>query len=270
MLAEVEVTIVGPGRVGASFANWLRAAGARVVAVGRDGVHGLDSSASAALLVTVPDGALAEVAALLASRRQAPVALHAAGARDASALAALRAGGTAVGSLHPLCAFAAVRDAPPPGLVFGIDGDRAAVAMARRLAGACRGTAVEIPEAARPLYHFGATLAAGGSTALLGLAIELAADLGLPPAIGAGYRDLAAGAIAALDPRDPAHAITGPVARGDVDLVERQLGAVGARRPELAAAARAVAVAALALLERCQGLDAAQRRLRARLELDRP
>ena len=95
-------------------------------------------------------------------------------------------------------------------------GSPAAVALGRRLAAAWGAECGEIPPETRLLYHFAATLAAGGVTTLLSAAADLAGRLGLPPGVVSGYLELARGAIdAARDASDPARAITGPAARGD-------------------------------------------------------
>ena len=260
--------LIGPGRVGRSLAAWLAAAGARPVAVaGRPGaltppaggpgpplpppvdLPTLAAAGADLLLVAVPDAALPGVAAALAGLRAAPVALHTAGALDAEALAPLRAGapagggggvegdrgGAEVGSFHPLKAFP--RPLPDPaealGVLFALDGDPEAVALGRRLAAALGGEAAEVPAAARTLYHFAATLAAGGVTTLLAAAAEIAERLGLPPAVGRGYLELARGAVAeARAAGDAAAALTGPAARGDAALVARQLDALARLAPE--------------------------------------
>jgi predicted short-subunit dehydrogenase-like oxidoreductase (DUF2520 family) len=226
--------VAGPGRVGSSLARWAEAAGAeRVGAAGREDLAELSTAGQDLLLIAVPDTALAEAAATLARRPQAAVALHTAGSLGASVLAPLREAGAAVGSLHPLKAFP--RPLPDPaearGVFFGIDGDPAALALARRLAGAWGSVAGEVPAEARTLYHFAATLAAGGVVTLLAVAQEIADKLGLPPQVAQGYLELARGAVAAA--RDTlgaglplSSAITGPVARGDRATLHRQLEAL--------------------------------------------
>lgn len=241
-LSDLAVAVVGPGRVGRSLAGWLTSAGARItVLAGRNQVPSLETADADLLLLAVPDPALEGVATLLAERPQAKVVLHVSGSRGAEVLAPLRAGETvsAVGTLHPLKAFP--RPLPDPmeahGVFFAVDGDRPAVVLARRLAETFGGIAGEVPGELRPLYHFAATLAAGGVTTLLTLAAEQGERLGLPPgeetALARGYLALARGALAgagrALDDEDEdagegdsaarrlAGAITGPLARGDLD-----------------------------------------------------
>jgi predicted short-subunit dehydrogenase-like oxidoreductase (DUF2520 family) len=246
-LAGLRFSVAGPGRVGSSLARWATAAGAELVAVG--GRHAgepawkggppqvaLEDLATAdqdLLLIAVGDGAIAEVAAALAGRPQARVALHTSGSLDASALAPLQAVGASTGSLHPLKAFPHPLPDPAEGrsVFFAVDGDAEARDLAFRLARAFGGVAAEVPAAARPLYHFAATLAAGGVVTLLAAAAEIAGGLGLPAAVTRGYLELARGslnaAVQTLDEGRPlAEAITGPVTRDDRETLRRHLAAL--------------------------------------------
>ena len=98
-----------------------------------------------------------------------------------------------------------------------------------------------MPPEARPLYHFAATLAAGGVVTLLAAAAEIAGGLGLPEEVTRGYLELARGALAAaahtLDEGRPlATAITGPVARDDRETLRRHLAALASLTTGQAAA----------------------------------
>lgn len=241
-LAGLRFSLVGPGKVGASLAGWAVAAGAELVAsAGSAGLPSLASAGQDLLLIAVPDGALAAVAARLAARRQAAVALHTSGSQDAAVLAPLRRAGTATGALHPLKAFPRALPAPDQarGVFFALDGDAAALRLARRLVTAWGGIDGEVPAAARPLYHFAATLAAGGVATLLATAAQLAARAGLPPAVERGYLELARGTVEAAMATPPgaastagAAALTGPVARGDLATFQRHVRALRAAAPE--------------------------------------
>jgi len=247
-LHGLRFSLVGPGRVGKSVAGWAVAEGAEMVAAtGRDGLAGFGSAGQDLLLIAVPDGVLAEVAERLATRPQAGVALHTSGSRDAAVLAPLRAAGTAAGTLHPLKAFPRVLSAPEEarGVFFALDGEPAALALARRLVAAWGGVAGEVPPAARPLYHFAATLAAGGVATLLATAADLARKAGLPPEVASGYLELARGTVAAAiatpAPGAALAAITGPVARGDLATVQAHFEALKAAAPERLDLARELA-----------------------------
>lgn len=229
-------SLAGPGRVGTSLSAWLESLGARRVGVaGRPGLAGLSSGGQDLLLIAVPDPALPEVASVLARRPQAAVALHTSGCLDASVLAPLRQAGSAVGSLHPLKAFPHPLPEPAEarGVFFAVDGDPAARELAHRLAAAWGGVSAEVPAESRSLYHFAATLAAGGAVTLLALAKELAQRLGLPEAAVRGYLELCRGAVArAIETGDPAAVLTGPAARGDRETVARHLAGLRTLAPE--------------------------------------
>ena len=251
-LAGLRFSVAGPGRVGTSLAHWAEAAGAELVATaGRADLPELETAGQDLLLVAVNDGALADVAAILARRPQARVVLHTSGSLDASVLNPLRPA-SAVGSLHPLKAFP--RPLPDPaearGVFFAIDGDPEAMALAGRIATAWGGVCAEVPPESRSLYHFAATLAAGGVTTLLAAAAEIAGRLGLPEAVAKGYVELARGAVAAAgktleEGRPLASAITGPAARGDRETLARHLEALEKLAPEKLPLAKLLALETL-------------------------
>lgn len=233
-------------------------------AAGSAGAASLSSAGHDLLLIAVPDGVLAEVAARLAARPQAAVALHTSGSRGAAVLAPLRAAGSLPGALHPLKAFPRALDDPAEarGVFFGLDGDEAALRLARRLVDAWGGLAGEVPERDRPIYHFAATLAAGGVATLLATAADLARRAGLPPAVARGYLELARGTVAeaaaagaempapagagwalppGAAPEGAVAALTGPVARGDLETFALHLRALSAAAPERVPLALALA-----------------------------
>ncbi len=272
-LADLAFSLAGPGRVGRSLAAWLAAAGARREAVaGRAELGRLATAGQDLLLLAVPDAALAAAAVALAARPQARVVLHTAGGLAAAVLAPLRAGGSAVGTFHPLKAFPRPREDPAEahGVFFALDGDAEAVLLGRRLAAALGGEAAPVSAADRPLYHFAATLAAGGVTTLLAAAAEIAGRLGLPPAVARGYFELARGAVAetlaAGASGDPAAALTGPAARGDGAAVGRHLDELARLAPEKLPLALELARETLRQQARRGPLSAAQQALAAALD----
>ncbi|MES1210696.1 MAG: DUF2520 domain-containing protein [Acidobacteriota bacterium] len=245
---------------------------------GRREVSGLTTGGQDLLLIAVPDPVLGEVAAELARRPQAAVVLHTSGSLDASAIDPLGSGArplfvkedgsTAVGSLHPLKAFP--RPLPDPaearGVFFAVDGDPAARALAHRIAAAWGGTSAEVSAGVRPLYHFAATLAAGGAVTILALAEDLARRLSLPEAAVRGYIGLCRGAVArAVETGDPVAALTGPAARGDRATVAHHLEALSGLAPDKLPLAVLLARETLRQRERAGGLSPDQEKLAADL-----
>jgi predicted short-subunit dehydrogenase-like oxidoreductase (DUF2520 family) len=180
------------------------------------------------VLIAVPDDALPEVAAALAVLdlpSDLPV-LHASGSLSLEVLAPLAAKGHSVGGLHPLAAIADPVDGAERlrGATFGVEGEGAARALAERLVTACEGHLLPIDPGGKALYHAAAVFASNYAVALLAVAGRLMVRAG----VGAGdaqaaLAGLARGAVENVAEHGPAAALTGPVARGDADTVERHL-----------------------------------------------
>jgi predicted short-subunit dehydrogenase-like oxidoreductase (DUF2520 family) len=212
------VAVIGPGRLGRALAHALAAAGCRVTGpLGRGAAPtGVD-----AVLVCVPDAAIAEAAALIPP---GPLVGHCSGASGLGILA-----GHEAFSLHPLMTV------PETGATFA--GATAAIAgcteraraCARDLAGRLGMAAVEVADEDRPAYHAAASIASNFLVALEVAAERLAATAGidraaLAPLVRAAVENWA---------RDGERALTGPIARGDEATVARQRAAVAERTPEL-------------------------------------
>jgi len=283
-LSDLHFALLGPGKVGTSLALWALNTGARLVAIGGGrgkplhpilaGEHPREGDLAAIdadlLLIAVADTALdAEVKKLAGARCR--VVLHVSGSRTAAALAPLARPATALGSLHPLLPFPSVLETPPESIVFGVDGDAPARDLAARLARAWGGSTVEIPPESRLLYHFAATLAAGGVASVLGGAAALARRLGLGTGVLEGYRRLANAALNSVDLNAAGAGVTGPVARGDSALVLAQWEALATVDPALLAASRSIARLTLAAIVEKGVLNEGHRRiLRAIEKADHP
>lgn len=195
-------------------------------------------------LIAVPDDAIAGVAERLA-RAPGPrprAAAHCAGALPAALLAPLAAAGVACGSFHPAMTF---RGAPGDaealaGAVVAIEGEPRAVELLERLAHGLGLARVAVAAAEKPRYHTALVLASNGRMALDAAAVRLLQEAGLEEAEAlALLRPLTARTEANLRAATPAHALTGPVARGDARTVRSQLDAL-ADRPRLLALYRAL------------------------------
>lgn len=212
------IRIIGRGRAGRALAGALAGAGWTVLPpLGR----GDDVSAAAvgvdALVLAVPDDAVAGVAAAVRAQPRTPV-LHLAGALGLDVLAPhpRRA------ALHPLVAL------PDPdtgaqrlasGATFAVAGDP----VARQMAGALGGRVVEVPDEARAAYHAAAAVASNHVVALMGQVERIGEAAGLPLA---AFLPLARAALDDVARVGPRRALTGPVARGDWQTLSRHLSAI--------------------------------------------
>jgi predicted short-subunit dehydrogenase-like oxidoreductase (DUF2520 family) len=108
-------------------------------------------------------------------------------------------------------------------------------------------TPIEVPDDQRAAYHAGAVLAAGSVVALMSAATAAFAQAGISEADAiTALVPLARSALRGIEQRGVAPALTGPVVRGDVEVVRRHLEAL---EPELRDIYRDLAYRAFRLVE---------------------
>jgi predicted short-subunit dehydrogenase-like oxidoreductase (DUF2520 family) len=242
--AAKSLVVVGRGRVGRSLAEAAELAGIDVRLAGGDEAAEA-SGGAAAVLLCVPDDAIAEVCARIAQAAP-PLVGHVSGASTLDVLAAATERGASAFSVHPLQTFADGKT-PVEGAPAAIAGsDDAALSFARELGRSLGMQPFEVPEENRGAYHAGAAIASNLLVALEESARELFERIGIEDG-RALLAPLVLRTAANWAERGPA-ALTGPIARGDRDTVERHRAALAETAPELlplyeALAARAQAVA---------------------------
>src|SRR4051812_3685926 len=244
-----EVVVVGFGRLGGAIARGLQRARWPVTvfprsaeSVRRTVAFGLkladqDSFGQAAIvLLAVPDTAVAQLAAtLLPDLGEHTALVHCAGALDLSVFGtdpdSLR---RPRGSFHPLVAVSDPTD-PLAGHAAALSAStRPLLQLLSRMATDLDLTPIEVPEARRAAYHAGAVLAAGGLVSLASAAIGAFAAAGISEedAIKA-LLPLMKSAIRGIESRGLQRGLTGPVARGDLAVVQAHLSALPAELAEL-------------------------------------
>jgi predicted short-subunit dehydrogenase-like oxidoreductase (DUF2520 family) len=249
-LSAAPLAVVGRGRAGGSLARAAELAGIEVRLAGRDEVAEACRGAGAVLLC-VPDEAIASVCELIASDPP-PLVGHVSGATTLEALASAAANGGVVFSIHPLQTFADA-ETPVEGTPAAIAGSgEGALHFARRLAETLGMRPFEVPEENRAAYHAAASIASNLLVALEESATDLLERAGVDDA-----RELLAPLVlrtAANWSERGAAALTGPIARGDRETVERHRAAIAESAPELIPlyeelAMRAEAVARASVVE---------------------
>lgn len=247
------VSIIGAGRLGAALALALTSSGYLVEAlvsrrlkrakdVGRQlpaGVLSLTGTqlasvpASKLILIATPDDVVSVVAENLAKSqagaKQGRTVLHTSGALSSAVLRPLLEVGFHVGSIHPLVSVSEASSwaTKLPGAFYCLEGDAVAMRMARAVVRDLGGHSFSISAADKSLYHAAAVMASGHMTALFDIAIEMLGACGL-----SGQRarkillPLVKSAVANLASQEPARALTGTFARGDVATVRRHLAAL--------------------------------------------
>jgi len=272
------VFVIGAGRAGRALTHAMRVGGVDVVGLhGRREAHGitvghLPATLALANVVLIAvrdgeiDGAMREL--LAATLSAGAVVLHASGSAEPAALELLRAHGHPGGTFHPLLPLTDPARATEQlrRAWIGIDGDEAARAVSRELAAAIGARVLEIPESAKARYHAAAVFASNFPIVLLATAMRLLTSAGVP-------EDAARGALGTLlvaaaenaSAMGPAKALTGPVARGDLETVRAHLGVLG-DEPEVLELYRVLSRGAVGVAEEGGGDRARLEELRKALD----
>jgi predicted short-subunit dehydrogenase-like oxidoreductase (DUF2520 family) len=226
--------VVGVGRLGSAISVQLRKAGWPVTVrtqspSGRRQARrlGLVEADAAAMLradlclLTVPDGAVAAVGRSVAPLLGRTTGLvHCAGALTLEVLQPAAAG-RPTGSFHPLVAVTGP-ETPLSGHAVAIaTRSRALAPLLGRLAQALGLRSLRVPEAGRAAYHAGAAMVASGLVSLLDAAIAawVAAGVSEREAVTA-LAALMRSALTGAELRGTVAALTGPVVRGDAEVVQ--------------------------------------------------
>jgi predicted short-subunit dehydrogenase-like oxidoreductase (DUF2520 family) len=252
------INIIGAGRLGTALALALSSRGHSIKAiVARRAAHArqaaqligdkhtlalaqreLDQLPPAdVIFITTPDDVIAGVAAELATslkqdgRRKSSTVLHASGALSSLVLSVLRERGFRTGSMHPLVSVSE----PRAGALslhkafYCVEGERAAVAMARGIVRDLGGQSFSLDSRDKALYHAAAVMASGHMVALLDIAAGMLVRCGLSERRArAVLMPLVRSTVDNLSQSKPSRALTGTFARADTTTVLRHLDTLDA------------------------------------------
>lgn len=238
------IAIAGGGRVGQALGRQLHLSGETVLAVASrsaeharqaavfigPGVQALPydhlSGVASHVLIAVPDAAIQQLAGTLATTGMLEVALHTCGALGPEALAPLAELKVACGVLHPL------QTVPTPStdlreIAFAIDGDPKAIGWATAIAETLDGFVLRVAPGARTFYHAAAVMASNYTVTLLGAALKLMREAGIPDDLARkALWPLVNESVANALHDGPEAALTGPIRRGDAATVAAHLEAI--------------------------------------------
>jgi predicted short-subunit dehydrogenase-like oxidoreductase (DUF2520 family) len=250
--AALRIGVIGAGRVGAVLAASLRDAGHEIVATAGEsdasrgridallpGVPVEKPSAVAracdVLLLTVPDDMLSNVVSMLSASgaiHPGQHVVHTSGRHGLAVLAPAAAAGARPIALHPAMTFTGtVIDLPRlAGCIFGVTVGEAERSLAERLVADLGGRPVWVAEDKRALYHAGLAHGANHLVTLVAQAMELLSASGADNPAGTLRPLLQAALDNVLEQGDSA--LTGPIARGDVETVRDHLAEVARHAPD--------------------------------------
>ncbi len=245
MPAKPSIAIVGPGNLGSALAVALRRAGYPVPEiVSRDQAASrararrlakkvgakprvLGAALSAKVIwLCVTDDAIRPTAQALAAHQgwKGKLAFHCSGALSSAELAPLARRGARTASVHPMTSFAPGASTKLRGVCFGLEGDRAAVAAARRIARDLGGEDFRLARRSKVLYHAAGSFASPMVIAMLAMAEQVARAAGLSKELGRkALRPIIQQTLDNYLRAGTAAAFSGPLVRGNLTTVRRHL-----------------------------------------------
>ena len=273
MAAPPTIAILGPGRLGRALARELLDAGYAVTElISRrnsasqtaarklaKSLHALPATIGNAkfdaglLWLCVPDREIAGVGRELSARGtgktwkgwKGKVIFHSSGALASDELNALRRKGAAVASVHPFMTFVQGSSPPLQGVPFALEGDAVAVRLARKIVKSLGGAAFPLRKKDKIAYHAWATFCSPLLLAVLVTAEQAARIAGCSPAQARRKMlPIVMQTLANYAALGPAAASSGPIVRGDADVVRRHLQVLNGSA-EVKEAYRALARSAL-------------------------
>ena len=170
--------------------------------------------------------------------RKGVVVFHTCGALPSTVLLSAKKSGARIASFHPLQSLPSVQEAIKriQGSYFFIEGDEPALSVARKIISALKGKEITLTVNTKSLYHAGACAASNFLVATVGLGLELfeAAGINRVDALRA-LMPLIKGTVKNIEKLGVPSALTGPIARGDADIIEDHLRAMAGERRDLTA-----------------------------------
>jgi predicted short-subunit dehydrogenase-like oxidoreductase (DUF2520 family) len=215
-------------------------------------------------LIATPDQAIGEASLKLAAANiltPGNIVFHCSGVTPSSLLSAARDRGAAIASVHPIKSFADPAQAAAnfAGTFCGVEGNLSALNILRPAFEAIGGIPFDIDPEKKALYHAATVFVSNYLTTLIeigaraleasGMSRQTAFDLIEP---------IAKGTVQNIFEMGPVHALTGPIARGDVQTVGCHLQALASWQKPVADIYRQLGVFTLELSRRQGSADPAQ------------
>jgi predicted short-subunit dehydrogenase-like oxidoreductase (DUF2520 family) len=247
--------IIGAGKVGTAIGHTLQKKEFNIVAVAsrtqesldraRDFIFGFKtqdvieaSKLADVIILTTNDDQVEPVCEKIAQNGgfdAQDVVFHVSGALSLDVLDYAKAKGAKVGSIHPLQSFATVEGAVSqlPGSVFGVTAEKEVLPLAREIVEALGGTVVVVKDEDKSLYHAAACVASNYFVGLIHFAQSIYEGLGVSKELALkALLPLIKGTLANMESQGTAKALTGPIARGDLEPIKRHLDAFRSKIPE--------------------------------------
>ncbi|GAB4439739.1 MAG: Rossmann-like and DUF2520 domain-containing protein [bacterium] len=255
---DKKISFIGAGRVGTSLSYLLKAKGYNVIGITSRSISSAERAAtfmgnsiaysndifvfvedSDIVFITTNDDAVPYVAEGMSKNceiRENQIFLHTSGSLSSSVLKPLKERGGIIASLHPLQTVANPEEGIKNivGSIFAIEGDERAIPVLKEMVKNLEGVPFHIPEEKKPLYHLAAVIACNYFVTLVDTSLEIFKNISIDEEVGLeGLLKLVHGTMNNMERLGTKNALTGPIARGDIETVRGHLKAMKNFAPEL-------------------------------------
>ncbi len=183
-------------------------------------------------MISASDGAIAECCRQLCATgllRQGVVVFHCSGALDSSLLGPAKAQGASVASVHPVKSFAdpAIAAETFAGTFCALEGDGEACEALREVLHGCGAVTFPVKPEHKTIHHVATVLVCNDLVALLEVGLRCFERAGLPREEAVKVIvPIVTGTLSNVFRLGPVQALTGPVARGELAVVQRHCEAL--------------------------------------------
>jgi len=250
------IAIAGCGRVGTALAKFLSEAGYQISGLASKSFSSAKRLADLTgtgrytkipweitkkadiVFLTTPDSEISDTCSNIAFNdgfKKDSVVLHCSGALPSTILSSAKSCGAFIGSMHPMQSFALNEGGSPfHGIIFAVEGDAQALHIAAKIAVDLGADCIPINTEDKTLYHAAAVVASNYLVTLLSFAFRLIEHAGISGSDAwKVLKPLIKGTLSNIEKAGITEALTGPVARGDIETVKRHIEAIGEKLPEL-------------------------------------
>lgn len=251
------IAIVGCGRVGTALAKFLSEAGYRISGLASKSLSSAKKASDIIgtehftripweitkeadiVFLTTPDSAISDICSSItfnAGFKKDSVVLHCSGALPSTILSSAKTCGAFIGSMHPLQSFALTKSNENPfrKIIFSVEGDLHAINIAKKIAVDLGANYIPINTEDKTLYHAAAVVASNYLVTLLSLAFRLIEHAGISGSDAwKVLKPLIEGTLSNIEKAGIPAALTGPIARGDIETVEKHIEEIRKKSPEL-------------------------------------
>jgi predicted short-subunit dehydrogenase-like oxidoreductase (DUF2520 family) len=250
-----DIAIIGAGTLATALAVDLHRAGYNIAEIAsrdnpqsrrrvdvlakRVGARGVTLSqpelAARITWICVPDDAISGVAQQLAAMGNwhRKIVLHSSGALVSGILAAMKARGAAIASVHPLMTFVSASDSNLNGVPFAMEGDAKALSVLGAVVRSLGGKPLRIGAESKAAYHAFGFFSSPALVALIAAAQHVGKLAGfIEPRARELMEPIIRQTIDNCFRTDPGRAFSGPLRRGDVATIRKHLDVLK-QNPEL-------------------------------------